>query len=54
MSSVLKYKNLIEIKSMSSLQHTFESESLNELWVELKDKNPSLAKKAILTLLSFI
>lgn len=54
MLSVFKYKNLIEIKSMSSLKHTFESGSLNKFWIGLKDEHSSLAEKGILTLLSFV
>lgn len=33
MLSVLEYENLMEIKSMSSLKHKFESGSLNEYWI---------------------
>lgn len=35
--SVLKHKHLFVIKSMSSLKHKFESGSLNEFWIRLKD-----------------
>ena len=54
MLSVLEYEHLIEIKSMSSLKQKFESGSLNEFWIELKDEYPSLVEKAIFTLLPFV
>jgi hypothetical protein len=54
MLSVLEYEHLIDIKNMSSLKQKFESGSLNEFWIELKDEYPSLVEKAILTLLPFV
>ncbi|XP_050058770.1 zinc finger BED domain-containing protein 5-like [Aphis gossypii] len=54
MLSMLEYEQLIEIKSMSYLKQKFESGSLNEFWIELKDEYPSLVEKAIFTLLPFV
>ena len=51
MLSMLEYEQLIEIKSMSYLKQKFESGSLNEFWIELKDEYPSLVETAIFTLL---
>lgn len=46
MLSVTEYENITEIKSMSSLKYKFESGSLNEFWIGLKDEYPSLAEKS--------
>ncbi|XP_008183154.1 zinc finger BED domain-containing protein 5-like [Acyrthosiphon pisum] len=54
MLSMLEYEQLIEIKSMSYLKQKFESGSLNEFWIELKDEYPSLVEKTIFTLLPFV
>lgn len=54
MLSVLEYEHLIEIKSMSSLKHKYESGSLNEFWIGLKGEYPSLVEITILILLPFV
>lgn len=55
----LPYYPCSNIKTLLQLKvcypyYKFESGFLNEFWIELKDKNPFLTEKAILTLLSFI
>ncbi|KAJ8882590.1 hypothetical protein PR048_014401 [Dryococelus australis] len=54
MLSVPEYEELIEIQCSSGLKTKFESVPLNEFWVGLKDKHPSVAEKATLVLLPFV
>ncbi|XP_055908389.1 zinc finger BED domain-containing protein 5-like [Eupeodes corollae] len=52
--SIQEYEYLIDLQSSSSSKFVFDSVSLHEFWIAVKNEYPALAKKAILNLLPFV